>query len=43
MNWRNDYPIPGRTNYPSLWDRQRKPKPAFYAVLKVPSKLVTKR
>jgi endo-1,4-beta-xylanase len=43
MNWRNDYPIPGRTNYPSLWDRQRKPKPAFYAVLKVPSKPDAKR
>jgi endo-1,4-beta-xylanase len=43
MNWRNDYPIPGRTNYPSLWDRQRKPKPALYAVLKVPSKLDIKR
>jgi endo-1,4-beta-xylanase len=43
MNWRNDYPIPGRTNYPSLWDRQRKPKPAFYAVLKVHSKLDAKR
>jgi endo-1,4-beta-xylanase len=43
MNWRNDYPIPSRTNYPSLWDRQRKPKPAFYAVLKVPSKPDAKR
>jgi len=43
MNWRNDYPIPGRTNYPSLWDRQRKPKPAFYSVLKVPSKLNTNK
>jgi endo-1,4-beta-xylanase len=39
MNWKNDYPIPGRTNYPSLWDRQRKPKPALNAVLNVPSKL----
>lgn len=39
MSWKNDYPIPGRTNYPLLWDRQRKPKPAFYAVLNVPSKL----
>jgi endo-1,4-beta-xylanase len=38
MSWKNNYPIPGRTNYPSLWDRQRKPKPAFYAVLNVPSK-----
>jgi endo-1,4-beta-xylanase len=39
MNWKNDYPVPGRTNYPSLWDRQRKPKPALNAVLNVPSKL----
>ena len=39
MNWRNNYPIPARTNYPLLWDRQRKPKPALEAVLNVPSKL----
>jgi len=38
MSWRNDYPIPGRINYPLLWDRQRKPKPALNAVLNVPSK-----
>lgn len=38
MSWKNDYPIPNRTNYPSLWDRQRKPKPALYAVLNVPSR-----
>ncbi|HWI89797.1 MAG TPA: endo-1,4-beta-xylanase [Flavisolibacter sp.] len=37
MNWKNDYPVPGRTNYPLLWDRQHRPKPAFYAVLNVPS------
>ena len=37
MNWKNDYPVPGRTNYPLLWDRQHKPKPAFYAVLNIPS------
>ncbi|HET7898293.1 MAG TPA: endo-1,4-beta-xylanase, partial [Flavisolibacter sp.] len=36
MNWKNDYPIPNRTNYPTLWDRQRKPKPALAAVLSVP-------
>lgn len=41
MNWKNDYPIPNRTNYPLLWDRQRKPKPAFYAVLNVPRKAGT--
>jgi endo-1,4-beta-xylanase len=39
MNWKNDYPIPGRTNYPSLWDRKRQPKPALNAVLAVPSKM----
>jgi endo-1,4-beta-xylanase len=36
MNWKNGYPIPNRTNYPTLFDRARKPKPAFEAVLKVP-------
>src|SRR5699024_9980854 len=28
MSWKNDYPIPRRTNYTLLWDRNRKPKPA---------------
>ena len=36
MNWKNDYPIPNRTNYPLLWDRNKQPKPAFDAVLNVP-------
>ncbi len=36
MSWKNDYPIPGRTNYPLLYDRNRKPKLARDAVLKVP-------
>jgi endo-1,4-beta-xylanase len=38
MNWKNDYPIPGRINYPLLWNRQRQPKPALNAVLAVPGK-----
>jgi endo-1,4-beta-xylanase len=38
MSWKNDYPVPGRTNYPLLFDRERKPKPALDAVLAVPSK-----
>ncbi len=38
MNWKNDYPIPRRTNYPLLWDRQRQPKPALQAVMAVPGK-----
>lgn len=35
MSWKNDYPIPGRTNYPLLWDRNRQPKPAFDAIFDV--------
>lgn len=33
MSWKNDYPIPGRRNYPLLFDRKRQPKPALSAVL----------
>src|SRR6478736_6658289 len=35
MSWKNDYPIPGRTNYPLLWSRELEPKPALQAVLNV--------
>jgi endo-1,4-beta-xylanase len=38
MSWENDYPIPRRTNYSLLWDRQRQAKPALAAVLNVPFK-----
>ncbi len=34
-SWLNDWPIKGRTNYPLLFDRERKPKPAFHAVMAV--------
>jgi len=37
MSWKNDYPVPNRTNYPLLFDRERKPKPALDAVLAVPA------
>lgn len=33
QSWLNDWPIKGRTNYPLLFDRQFKPKPAFYKVI----------
>lgn len=33
-SWLNDFPIHGRVNYPLLWDRQGKAKPAFEAVVK---------
>jgi endo-1,4-beta-xylanase len=38
ISWKNGYPVPGRTNYPLLFDRDRKPKPALKAVLEVPKK-----
>jgi endo-1,4-beta-xylanase len=33
-SWLNNFPIKGRTDYPLLFDRQGKPKPAFDAVIK---------
>ena len=33
-SWRNYWPVRGRTDYPLLFDRDCKPKPAFYAVIK---------
>jgi endo-1,4-beta-xylanase len=33
QSWLNDWPIKGRTNYPLLFDRNFKPKPAFYKLI----------
>jgi endo-1,4-beta-xylanase len=33
-SWLNDWPVPGRTAYPLLFDRQARPKPAFAAVVR---------
>lgn len=33
QSWLNGWPIPGRTNYPLLFNRQNDPKPAFYKVI----------
>jgi endo-1,4-beta-xylanase len=35
LSWKNGYPIPHRTNYPMLFDREGKPKTAFEAVIRV--------
>jgi endo-1,4-beta-xylanase len=32
-SWLNNWPVPGRTNYPLLFDRQGRSKPAFDAVI----------
>ena len=34
-SWKNNWPVRGRTNYPLLFDRNGRPKPAFDAVLDV--------
>ncbi len=34
-SWLNNWPVRGRTNYPLLFDRDFKPKPAFYKVIGV--------
>ena len=31
-SWLNNFPVRGRTDYPLLFDRQGRPKPAFFAV-----------
>ena len=33
FSWLNDWPIAGRTNYPLLFGRDGKPKPACYSVI----------
>jgi len=33
MSWKNNFPVRGRTNYPLLFDRDRKPKDAYYSVI----------
>ena len=33
MSWKNDYPIPGRINYPLLWDRKGMAKKAFSEII----------
>jgi len=36
-SWLNGWPIKGRTNYPLLFDREGQTKPAFHAVMQLPT------
>ncbi len=33
ISWKNGFPIPGRTNYPLLFDRNLQPKPAWHRLM----------
>jgi endo-1,4-beta-xylanase len=35
ISWKNNFPVPGRTNYPLLFDREMKPKPAYQRLMKL--------
>lgn len=35
QSWLNYWPVKGRTNYPLLWDRDYKPKPALETIIKL--------
>ncbi|MBQ9477096.1 MAG: endo-1,4-beta-xylanase [Bacteroidales bacterium] len=37
LSWKNNYPIPNRTNYPLLFDRNQQKKQAYYSVVSVPA------
>ena len=39
MSWKNGYPIPRRTNYPLIYNRDKTPKSALKAILDVPKEM----
>jgi len=41
-SWLNNWPVPGRTSYPLLFDRADRPKPAFDAVMSVAPRAVAR-
>ena len=43
QSWLNGWPVRGRTNYPLLFDRAFKPKPAYYKVIELKTKPATEK
>lgn len=43
QSWLNGWPIRGRTNYPLLFDREFKPKPAFFKVVETKTRPSVKK
>jgi endo-1,4-beta-xylanase len=35
ISWKNDFPVRGRTNYPLLFDRSMRPKPAYDRLIRL--------
>jgi len=35
QSWRNNWPVEGRTDYPLIFDRRNRPKPAFDAIIEL--------
>lgn len=42
-SWKNNFPVRGRTNYPLLFDREWKTKPAFDAVIQISKQFSMKK
>ena len=42
-SWKNNWPVTGRTNYPLLFDREWRPKPAFHSVVEMAEEKLTEQ
>ncbi|NLD36234.1 MAG: endo-1,4-beta-xylanase [Desulfatiglans sp.] len=37
ISWKNNFPVPGRTDYPLLFDREMRPKKAYFSIVNLMS------